>query len=50
MAGAISSLGSRKTGTAHAATSEAPWVRIVLISIALTFLMHRFSGNVLPAA
>ncbi len=38
MAGAISSLGNRKTGTAHAATSEAPWVRIVLITTALTFL------------
>lgn len=38
MAGAVSSLGSRKTGIAHAATSEAAWVRITLISIALTFL------------
>src|SRR6187431_2642403 len=38
MAGAISSLNSRKTGAAHAATSEAPWVRVVLISVALTFL------------
>lgn len=38
MAGAVSSLGARKTGVAHAATSEAPWVRITLITIALTFL------------
>ena len=38
MAGAVSSLNSRKTGTAHAATSEASWVRVLLISIALTFL------------
>ncbi len=38
MAGAISSLGNRKTGTAHAATSEAAWVRVVLITTALTFL------------
>ena len=38
MAGAISSLGARKTGAAHSATSESPWVRIVLITVALTFL------------
>lgn len=38
MAGAISSLSVRKTGSAHTATSEAPWVRITLITIALTFL------------
>ncbi len=38
MAGAVSSLNSRKTGTAHAATSEATWVRVSLISVALTFL------------
>lgn len=38
MAGAISSFGARKTGAAHAATNEAPWLRITLIAIALTFL------------
>ncbi len=37
MAGAVSSL-NRKTGIAHAATSEARWVRVLLISAALTFL------------
>lgn len=37
MAGTVSSL-NRKTGIAHAATSEAAWVRITLITIALTFL------------
>ncbi len=37
MAGAVSSL-NRKTGIAHAATSEARWVRVLLISVALTFL------------
>lgn len=37
MAGTVSSL-NRKTGIAHAATSEAAWVRITLISVALTFL------------
>jgi len=38
MAGAVSSSLNRKTGIAHAATSEATWVRVVLISVALTFL------------
>jgi sulfate transport system permease protein len=38
MAGAISSLNSRKSGAAQAATSEAPWVRVVLIAVALGFL------------
>jgi sulfate transport system permease protein len=38
MATAISSLGTRKTGAVHAATSESPWVRVVLIAVALTFL------------
>lgn len=38
MAGAVSSLHSRKTGSAQAATSEAAWVRISLISTALIFL------------
>lgn len=38
MAGAVSSLKSRKTGAAHAATNEATWVRVTLISVALTFL------------
>lgn len=37
MAGAVSTL-NRKTGIAHAATSEARWVRVLLISVALTFL------------
>jgi sulfate transport system permease protein len=38
MAGAVSSLNSRKSGAAQAATSEAPWVRVVLIAVALSFL------------
>ena len=38
MAGTVSSLKTRKTGAAHAATSEAAWVRVTLISVALTFL------------
>lgn len=38
MAGTISSLGARKTGTAHRATSESVWVRVTLITVALTFL------------
>jgi sulfate transport system permease protein len=38
MAGTISSLGARKTGTAQLATSESVWVRITLITVALTFL------------
>ena len=38
MAGAVSSLNSRKSGAAQAATSEAPWVRVVLIAVALGFL------------
>jgi sulfate transport system permease protein len=38
MAGAVSSLNSRKSGAAQAATSEAPWVRVILIAVALGFL------------
>ena len=38
MAGAISALNKRKTGAAHAATNESTWVRVTLISVALTFL------------
>ena len=38
MAGAISSLGNKKTIAAPKATSEALWVKILLISIAMTFL------------
>lgn len=38
MAGAISSLGNKKTIAAPKATSEALWVKIILISIAMTFL------------
>lgn len=38
MAGTISSLGARKTGTAQLATSESVWVRVTLITVALTFL------------
>jgi len=38
MAGAISSFGAHKTAACNSATSEAPWVRVVLIAVALTFL------------
>lgn len=38
MAGAASSLSSKKTGYRNKATTESLWVRITLISIALTFL------------
>lgn len=38
MAGAISSLGIPKTNAPQAATQEAAWVRITLITTALTFL------------
>jgi sulfate transport system permease protein len=38
MAGAVSSFGAQKTATRNSATSEAPWVRVVLIAVALTFL------------
>lgn len=38
MAGAISSFGVHKTAARNSATSEAPWVRVVLIAVALTFL------------
>ncbi len=38
MAGAVSSLSSKKIGSHNKATTESLWVRITLISIALTFL------------
>ena len=38
MAGAVSSLSSKKIGSQNKATTESLWVRITLISIALTFL------------
>jgi sulfate transport system permease protein len=38
MAGAVSSLSSKKSGLHNKATTESLWVRITLISIALTFL------------
>lgn len=38
MTGAVSSLGVQKNATRHSATSEAPWVRVLLIAITLGFL------------
>ena len=38
MAGAVSSLSNKKIGHTNKATTEALWIRVVLISIALTFL------------
>lgn len=38
MAGVVSSLGSRKSGAAYAATNEPVWVSRVLIAVALSFL------------
>ena len=38
MVGAVSSLSSKKIGSQNKATTESLWVRITLISIALTFL------------
>lgn len=38
MAGAVSSLGGQKTAERNAATNESIWVRVLLITVALTFL------------
>lgn len=38
MAGAVSSFGAHKTVARNSATSESPWVRVVLIAVALSFL------------
>lgn len=38
MVGAVSSFDAQKTASRNSATSEAPWVRVVLIAVALTFL------------
>lgn len=38
MAGAVSSLNANKAGNLRAATSESVWVRLTLITVALTFL------------
>jgi sulfate transport system permease protein len=38
MAGAVSSLGGQKTAGRNAATNESIWVRVLLITVALTFL------------
>lgn len=38
MAGAVSSLSTKRNGHTHKATTEALWIRVTLISIALVFL------------